>query len=341
MASIKEIAKLASVSQGTASIVLNGKGKQYRISEVTQQKIYEAARELNYQPNISARRLRSGGEIVLPIIALFWALDTRTMLISRFLKGMQETLLAIEGDYELLIQPYVGQKLSEVHSLVTGTRFNGAIIANATEEDEAFLDQAQLNVPIVLYQRGSDKYSSVNVDGFLTGENVARLFAGNGHRSVGAIVPNVSSKAIRLRKDGFASEVASQGLTLKEEHVVYSDFSEQGGYDAIKRLYEQEGEPPTALFVISDQMAVGALAALNELGKKVPEDIEIVGHDDDEVTRFTIPALSTVHLPVEEMAAECVKLLLDLMHHKQLKPASSVLDTHIVMRQSCVNRALG
>ncbi|MDQ8736448.1 LacI family DNA-binding transcriptional regulator [Paenibacillus sp. LHD-38] len=337
MASIKEIAKLANVSQGTASIVLNGKGKQYRISEVTQQKIYEAARKLNYQPNISARRLRSGGEIVLPIIALFWALDTRTMLISRFLKGMQEKLQTIEGDYELLIQPYVGTKLSEVRSLVTGTRFNGAIIANATEEDEAFLEEAQLNVPIVLYQRGSDKYCSVNVDSYYTGETVARLFASNGHLTVGTIVPNVSSKAIKLRKEGFLSEALKQGLTANEEHIIYSDFSEQGGYEAIKRLYQQDQELPSALFVISDQMAVGALAALNELGKNVPGDIEVVGYDDDEVTRFTIPSLTTVHLPVEEMAAECVRLLMDLMHHKQIEPTSSMLDTHIVIRQSCGN----
>lgn len=335
MASIKEIAKLASVSQGTASIVLNGKGKQYRISDSTQQKVYEAARELNYQPNISARRLRSGGETVLPIIALFWALDTRTMLISRFLKGMQETLRSVEGDYELLIQPYVGTKLNEVRSLVTGTRFNGAIIANATEEDEAFLDEAQLNVPIVLYQRSSEKYCSVNVDGFRSGEKVAEIFAKHGHRTVGVIVPNVSSKAIRIRKEGYLSKVAELGLTVRPEHMLFASFSEQGGYEAIRELLQTGGELPSALFIISDQMAVGALAALNERGKNVPGDIEIVGHDDDEVTQFTIPSLSTVHLPVEAMAEECVKLLMDLMHHKQIEPSSRMLETHIVIRDSC------
>ncbi|MED4599366.1 LacI family DNA-binding transcriptional regulator [Paenibacillus validus] len=335
MASIKEIAQLANVSQGTASIVLNGKGDQYRISALTQQKIYEVARQLNYRPNISARRLRSGGETVLPIIALFWALDTRTVLISRFLHGLQKELASIESEYELLIQPYVGTKLKEMRSLITGTRFNGAIIAIPTEEDEEFLEQAQLNVPIVLYQRSSAKYASVYVDSYGTGKDVAAMFAARGHRKVGALVPNVSSKAIRLRKEGFLAKAAELGLHVEPEHILFSDFSERGGYEAIQRMVETDGQLPSALFVISDQMAVGALSALHTYGKRVPQDIEMIGYDDDEVTRFTIPSLSTVHLPVEEMAGECVRMLTDLMHHKTTGPSSKIFDAHIVVRQSC------
>lgn len=316
-------------------MVLNGKGDQYRISAETQQRIWETARQLNYQPNISARRLRSGGETVLPIIALFWALDTRTVLISRFLKGFQQKLMDIEGEYEMLIQPYVGTKLHEVRSLATGTRFNGAIIANPTEQDEAYLEQTQFNVPIVLYQRSSVRYSSVYVDSYKSGEEVARLFASRGHRTVGAIVPDVSSKAIRLRKEGFLAKASELGLEVVPEHIVFSEFSEHGGYEAIQRLLASGIKPPSALFVISDQMAVGALSALNEFGKKVPEEIEIVGYDNDEVTQFTIPTLSTVHLPVEEMASECVSLLTDLMHHKAAGPLMKIFDTHMVTRNSC------
>ncbi|MEI7024868.1 LacI family DNA-binding transcriptional regulator [Paenibacillus sp. y28] len=335
MASIKEIAQLAQVSQGTASMVLNGKGDHYRISAATQQKIWDAARELNYQPNISARRLRSGGETVLPIIALFWSLDTRTALVSRFLKGVHDSLTALDNEYELLIQPYVGTKLSEVRSLVTGTRFNGAIIANPAEQDEEFLNQANLNVPIVLYQRSSHKYPFVNVDGYLAGEKVAELFASRGHRRVGLVVPDVSSRAIELRKQGFLTKARELGLCVEDKHVVYADFSELGGYQAIRQLEDIGSEWPTALFFLSDHMSVGALMALNELGRRVPDEVEVVGHDDNEVTRFTIPTLSTVHLPVEEMAAECVKLLTDQMHHKSGVPVGKILSSHLVIRQSC------
>jgi DNA-binding LacI/PurR family transcriptional regulator len=335
MASIKEIARLANVSQGTASIVLSGKGNHYRISAATQQRIFEAAREMNYQPNISARRLRSGGETVLPIIALFWSLDTRTVLMSRFLKGFQQAITAIDGDYELLIQPYEGTKLNAVRSLVTGTRFNGAIIANATEADEAYLQEAQLNVPIVLYQRNSTKYSTVNVNNYESGEEVARLFASRGHRRVGTILPDISSKASDLRREGFLAKAAALGLEVAEKHIVYAEHSERGGYDAAKRLLFDGGAPPSALFIINDQMAVGALAAFHELGCQVPGQMEIVGHDDDEVSRFTIPALTTVHLPVEEMAGECLRILVQSMQHQTTEPISRRLDSHIVIRSSC------
>lgn len=315
-------------------MVLNGKGDQYRISAITQQKILEAAKNLNYQPNISARRLRSGGEIVLPIIALFWSIDTRAALINRFLKGIQSSFASLDQEYELLIQPFVGTRLHEIRSLVTGTRFNGAIIANPTEDDEEYLEQANPMVPIVLYQRSSSKYSWVNVDSKKTGEEVAQLFASRDHRQVGLIVPAVSSKAIRLRMEGFLLKARELGMEIADRHIVYSDFSEKGGYQAIRQLLTC-GDLPTALFSISDQMSVGALMALTEAGKRIPEDIEIVGHDDDEVTRFTIPALSTVHLPVEEMAAECVKVLTDQMQYKSHESVHKLLESHLVIRKSC------
>jgi DNA-binding LacI/PurR family transcriptional regulator len=334
MASIKEIARMAQVSQATASMVLGGKGDHYRISPATQRKILEAARQLNYKPNISARRLRSGGEEVLPIIALFWVMDTRAVLISRFLKGLQNSLNGMEGECEIMIQPYVGSRLSQVHSLFTGTRFNGAIIANPTEEDERFLEQADLKMPIVLYQRNSAKYSCVNVDSRKAGAEVARLFASRGHRQVGLVVPNVSSSAVRQRMEGFLSAAGDLGLHVPPQLIVSSDYSEEGGYTAIEQLH-QCSLPYSALFIISDQMAIGALKKFHDAGIRIPADVEIVGFDDDPGTQYTIPTLSTVHLPVEEMAGECLNVLMRLMNHQAATPLRKMFDTHIIMRQSC------
>lgn len=318
-------------------MVLNGKGDHYRISAATQEKIMEAARRLNYQPNISARRLRSGGETVLPIIALFWSLDTRAVLINRFLKGLQQSINAVEHEqeYEILIQPYVGTRLNEVHSLLTGTRFNGAIIANPTEADEAYLEEVTPMVPIVLYQRSSSKYSCVNVDSYKTGERVAELFASRGHRNAGVIVPDVSSRAIRLRMEGFLNKGRELGLDIQEQHLVYEDYSERGGYQAVQRLLAPDNTLPTALFSTSDQMSVGALMALHEAGRAVPQEVEIVGHDDDEITRYTVPTLTTVHLPVEQMAQACFGLLTEMMQHRLQQPVSQIFETHLVIRQSC------
>lgn len=334
MASIKEIAALANVSLGTASFVLNGKGDQYRISPSTQQRVLEAARQLDYRPNISARRLRSTGETVAPIIALFWTTDPRSQLIGRYLKGIQQAIGGLDTEYELLIQPYVGSRLNEVHSLVTGTRFNGAIIALPTEEDERYLQEAQLQVPIVLHQRDSDKYCTVNVDSRRSGQMVADLFARRGHRRAGLVVPEMSSSAIRMRAQGFMERCRETGVELTEQGIGYGEFSERGGYRAVLDLFSREFKP-TALFCVSDQMAVGALYALHELKLAVPEAVEVVGHDNDAASAFSIPSLTTVHLPVEEMAQASVRLLTDLMAHKIAVPTARRFESSLVIRGSC------
>lgn len=335
MISITEIAKRAGVSQSTASIVLNGKGNQYRISAATQQRIQEIARQLGYQPNISARRLRSGGEIVLPIIALMWTQDTRARLIGRFLDGIQQGLTELKDKYEILIVPFKGNKLNQTRSLLTGTRFNGAIIANTTEQDDKFLEQAELNVPVVLYQRQSAKYSTVRVDSFKSGQMVAERFAARGHKQIGLVLPGVSSQAVRLRMEGFLSKAAELGMTLSDRHVITEDYSEQGGYNAAKSIFTDGEEWPTAVFSTSDQMAVGILHALHELSVNVPGQVELIGHDNETVTRFTNPRISTVHLPVEDMGKSCVKLLTDMMKHKTGSKTDKMFDTHIITRDTC------
>jgi len=334
MASMKQIAELANVSVTTASIVLNGKGEQQRISAETQRRVMEAARALDYRPNISAKRLRSGGETVAPVIALFWTLDTRSSLLGPFLKGVQDAMQTLEVEHELLIQPFVGSRIQDVKSLMTGTRFNGAIITNATEEDENYLNEAELNIPIVLYQRSSDKHSFVTVDNYGTGQRIARLLASRGHTRVGLILPQVSSSAIRLRKEGFLQEAASLGMAVSENHIAYGEFSESGGYKAALQIIISE-ERPTALFISSDQMAVGALLALREQGVQVPADMEIVGHDDYDNARYSVPPLTTVHLPIQEMAAACVHMLVDLLGHKIAPPVSRMFETQIIVRETC------
>lgn len=334
MASIREIAKLAEVSVGTASFVLNGKGDQMRISAATQKKVLEAADALGYRPNLSARRLRSRDQKDVPVLAILWTLDTRASLIGRFLKGVHQKLTDEKNGFELLIQPYENENLYKVDSLLSMTRFNGAIVANISKEDQDYLENANINVPIVLYQRNSEKYSNVYVDSFKTGKEVARLFTSRNHKNVGIIVPDISSQAVTQRKEGFLEGVSNYELNLSPEHVLFGDFSELGGYQAAKALLNRD-RLPSALFFLSDQMALGALKAFHEAGIRIPEDLEIIGHDNSENTPYTVPSLSTIHLPVEEMASVCIKTLLDIVTNNIKDPVSIRFDTSFVFRQSC------
>ncbi|WP_223066154.1 LacI family DNA-binding transcriptional regulator [Paenibacillus caui] len=333
MATIKEIASKAGVSPGTASFVLSGKGDLMRISKSTQNKILEIAHSVGYSPNLSARRLRSKGEL-LPVIAILWTLDSRASLISPFLQGIQSQLSGDLERFELLIQPYENSRLDKVDSLLTGMRYNGAIIANASDEDLDFLDNSEVKVPLVIYQRKSEKYSCVYVDSYGVGKQVAELFADKGHSHVGMIVPDSPSQAIYLRFNGFKDAAWERGLYLPDRSIVYGCFSEEGGYKAVKEM-ALTGRLPAAMFFLSETMAIGGLAALHELGVRIPQDIEIVGHDNHDQTRFTIPSLTTVNLPVAAMANSCVDIVMDMIEHKVKEPVAIVHETSLVYRDSC------
>lgn len=333
MGGIREIAQLANVSNGTVSAVLNGKGDVLRISSTTQERVWEAARALNYRPNISARRLRRTDDKSAPVIALFWTWDTRASLMGRFLKGIQSVESTRNGDIELLIQPYTSSSLEEQHSLLGGTRFNGAIVANASARDLAYLSRVEPSVPVVLYQRTLNGYSSVLVDHYRSGSEVASLFHRKGFTQVGMITPDVSSQAISLRQAGFLQTMERLGVRVAEENILTNSFSEQGGFEAASRL---AANPvlPEGVFVLSDQMATGVLAALQAHHIKVPEQVQVVGYDDCESAPFTMPSLTTVHLPVERMAAASIEMLSRLIHHRSEAPLTEMFQTHIVYRNS-------
>lgn len=333
MGGIREIAQMAKVSNGTVSAVLNGKGDDLRISPSTQERVWEAARALNYRPNISARRLRRTDDLSAPVIALFWTWDTRTSLMGRFLKGIQSVASSRSGEIELLIQPYTSSSLEEQGSLLRGTRFNGAIIANASEEDLAYLSRVQPSVPVVLYQRTLIGYSSVLVDHYHSGCEVATLFHAKGFKHAGMITPDVSSQAISQRQAGFLQTAAQLGLIVSANHIVTGSFSERGGYEAASRICANPMHPE-GVFVLSDQMAMGALAAFQALHIKIPEQIQVVGYDDCESAAFTMPSLTTVHLPVEHMAAASIELLSRLIHHRSEALMTETFQTHIVYRNS-------
>ncbi|MDR1932355.1 MAG: LacI family transcriptional regulator, partial [Spirochaetales bacterium] len=176
MVTIKELAAFTGLSVSTVSLVLRGEAKKRSISQATQDKIWRAVKEHNYQPNISARRLRSkkaGGLI----IAIFWTTDFRTPLMVRFLRGIQEALLACGQNLEIIIHPYKPDELHRERSLVEMNMFNAAIIANSTQADMEFLENTAFRMPIVLHNRMSDKFCTAYVNERRLGCLAARVFA--------------------------------------------------------------------------------------------------------------------------------------------------------------------
>lgn len=344
---LKDIARRAGTSVSTVSQVLNERATAVRISEATRRQVLEAARTLGYTPNIAARRLRSARDEVQPlVIGVLLPFDERLAITVPAVGAIHHALegRARDGDArgaEVIVETYQGGALDRVRSLRDNTRYNGAILFNTLPADDRFLEQAgPLPAPLVLMQRSIAGHSWVNTDNRRMGERVAAHLLALGHRRLAIVAPAIPSAAQTARVDGFTDRVLrADGATLAPRRAGRGAFSEAGGHEATAGVLRDLGRagapPPTALFVTTDRMAVGALHALKEAGLRVPEDVAVVGYDNDPVAGFTAPPLTTVDAAVHRSAEEATALLLDLIRGGTLEPRTKLLDAHLVVRASC------
>jgi DNA-binding LacI/PurR family transcriptional regulator len=333
LVTLKELAAYTGLSVSTVSLVLRGEAKQRGISQGTQDKIWRAVKKYNYHPNISARRLRSqaGGGL---IVGIFWTMDFRTPLMVRFLRGIQEAALACGRNLEIIIHPYKGNELHRERSLIDMNMFNAAIIANMSPADMEFLETTALRMPIVLHNRVSGRFCTVYVDEYRQGCIAAEVFASQACRRAAVISAKTPFRRWDERTRGFADTCGRLGIDVARTFMV--DYTMAGGYGGGLMLGEMP-VLPQCLFCPSDTLALGALRAFYRKGVRVPEDLKIItiGNGDPEVEEFAYTSLSAVSFPIEEMARECLHLLLDVVAGKASPPHSIELATEYIPRESC------
>lgn len=337
MITVKNIALKAGISPSTVSIVLSGKAKERHISEETSTKILNIARELGYYPNISAKRLRSGHTEHL-VVAVYWASDFRTSMLSRLIRGLTATINEVNSDVELIIHPYTCGHLSEDIALHSPNAFNGAILGNATKEDLEYLERNDFFFPIVLYNRHSNRYPSVTVDDVELGRIPARIFSANKCKRAAIIASEIRfasmdvTSGIDVRSNSFIKACSESGINISSFQMVENSMS--GGYMGCKAICSLT-PLPDCLFCASDYIAMGVLRFCNEHSILVPKMMQIisVGNGSKEMESFCYPGLSVIVVPIEDMASESLRILLAMLDGKPIE--KKVIPTWFVERESC------
>jgi LacI family transcriptional regulator len=342
MVRLRDIAARAGTSVSTVSIVLGDRPSPVRISEATRQAVLAAARELGYTPDLAARRLRSNGAHMRTIVlAIVYPLDSRLSLISRIVRGVQQQLRAIEAvahpgvTVQLTIETFELGHLDRLRGLREPVWFNGLLVTNTSAADDAYLEELTPAVPVVLFQRYT-RHSAVNTDSVAVGRMAAEHLIELGHRRIGLIYPAASgSQAQALRIQGYRVTLEQAGLAPGPEAPAAGTSWAHDAYIAAESLIAlPPGERPTAIFATNDLLAIGAMRAIRDHGLRVPDDIAIVGCDDAEFAAYQDPPLTTVHLPIEEMAARATTMLLDLIYQRVTPPVQEMFPSHLVVRQS-------
>lgn len=333
---IKQIAELLGVSSGTVSIVLNGRGDQMRISKITQKRIQDIAKEMNYQPNIYARRLRkSGEEETTYIIAIFWREDYLDDLLGRFLKGLYQMIKQQNLNIELVLQPYDFGKLDKYKNSMNSNHFNGAIIGGISSEDQLYLEQNEFDIPIVLVGRNTKKYNSVMIDYYEAGESCANLFYSRNHKTVGLVGLSTKGKSVQLIEMAFKETCKEKNIQIDSNYISYCEERNfASGYESAIKILSNEVKP-TAIFIMDGRNAGGVLKACKTAGLNVPKDIEILVFGENEYFGYSDPTISTIQQPMEQFAEKSLNMIMVSIKNKVDIPMLQELAPIYNFRVSC------
>lgn len=312
---IKDLSAQTGYSVGTVSRVLNN---QPNVSEKARKAILDAAEQCGFQLNTNAKQLKQAHSNSILVIVK----GTSSGLFSGLVQALQARMA---GSGHPLIVDYMDEDLNEVRravQLCVEKKPLGVLFLGGNREN--FLrDFAKIDIPCVLVTDAADgmpfdNLSSVSSDDRMAGRMAIEALVGLGHRSFAVIGGDrETSDTSRLRYLGCMDAFRAEGIdfddTLDYESV---RFSYQDGYRAAKNLLER-GRKFTALFAMSDVMAIGAVRALQDAGLRVPEDVSVMGFDGLEICDFTVPRLATIHQSIEELADHSIRMLRENIEKRQ------------------------
>jgi LacI family transcriptional regulator len=326
---IKDIAHITNLSITTVSRVLNGKTKQYRISEKSRKKILEAAEELNYIPNQIAVNLQSGKTrtIALIIPSLINPFFSRIAgQINLELQRMGYFTLISDSDENVEIEK------EDLKQLIS-RNVEGIIIAPCGNNlDQLKLIQDQ-NIPVVCLDRyieGLD-IPFVSTDNYTGAYLATKHFIKNGHSAIACIQGIESSMPNKLRIKGFKAALKEAGI--KTASISGYDFSVQNGYTETLLLMHSMVKP-TAIFAMSNTIALGCMKALKENGYRIPEDISLIAYDDHPYLDYLSTPLTCVAQPVDDICKIAVRLLFSRINNEEIKASKVFLKPSIKFRDS-------
>jgi LacI family transcriptional regulator len=322
------VAARSGVSFQTTSKVLNGKGS---VSVNTRARILQAASDMGYVPNLQARSLVMRRTLTVGLIAG----DFSDHNLSRFIVGSEHE--ARRQGYGVIITSLESEGSGTEYALpaMMERRVDGILLAAPQmEEDLAFAHVLDRTLPVVsLHPVPGGGVSTVGSDHELTGLLATRHLIEKGHRLIATVIGTRGRRVTQSRLRGYRRALEEAGLPFD------SDLVDEGQWDigaallATQRLVERRPDI-TAIFAQNDTMAIGALSALSKLGKRVPQDIAVVGCDDIDLAPYTAPPLSTVHVPFYEAGAEGMRLLLNMIANRSVTPRKVLLPVHLIPRAS-------
>ncbi|MES2934385.1 MAG: LacI family DNA-binding transcriptional regulator [Pseudomonadota bacterium] len=308
MATIKDVARLAGVGVGTASRALSGKGP---VSREAVARVNAAIVELDFRPSHIARALSANSLGMIGIFVPFFRSKYYCPVLQTFdneLRAVDRHMLVVSGCGKGDLR---SQALEGLNFLIQRD-CDGIIVVSQDISDDDIIQLHRKQPRLVLMNRVVPALlqNSFCCDHRHGGVLAAQTLLTQGHRKFAVISGPITSPDNAKRIEGFFGELALHGIERRQVPTIESDFTTQGGWFAARALLDS-GLRFTGLFCANDELGMGALSYFHQAGIHVPKDVSVVGYDDISTSAFTAPQMTSIHIPVEDIASNCLRLLLN------------------------------
>ncbi|MEV0534836.1 LacI family DNA-binding transcriptional regulator [Kitasatospora sp. NPDC050463] len=329
---LEEVAALAGVGRGTVSRVVNGSP---RVSDKARAAVQAAIAELGYVPNRAARALVTSRTDAVALVVP----EAETRLFSEpyfsdIISGVAAELS--ETDMQLLLILVRNQRERDrLATYLAAQRVDGVLLVAVHRDDPLPGLLESLEIPSVLAGRRNDHevLSYVHADNAGGARMAVRHLLRRGCAQVATITGPLDMEVALARLDGYRRALEEAGRPYDEDLVALADFTEEGGRRAMRTLLERRPDLD-AVFCASDVMAAGAMQVLRGAGRRVPDQVAVIGFDDSIVARHTEPPMTSVRQPIEEMGRTMARLLLEEIAGRHRGSRQVVLATELVVRDS-------
>lgn len=331
-----DVAAMAGVSRTTVSFVINER-PDVKIPNETRQRVVDAALQLGYQPNASARRLAGGRSSVIALVLHQSPEQVASdAMLAETLRGLSAAARA--GGYRVMVELLAPDgSVASYSSLLRAQHADGLIVSGPRSDDPSLLELVRDGFPIVLQGSLPDlAVLSVDVDNVAGARGAVEHLLSLGHRRIACITnaPLVYTAA-QERLAGYTEALDAAGVECEPVLIAEADFDAPSGHVAMARLLARTTFD--AVFVASDVVALGAIGALREAGRRVPDDVSIVGFDDIPLAAYFDPPLTTVRLPAFELGQAAGHALQERIADRAIQ-RRTLLPTELIVRGSTARR---
>ena len=323
--SIEDVAQRAKVSITTVSRVINNVPT---VSDKNRAKVEEAIAALKFKPNVSAQRLARGVNNAIGLVMPGYPGIFHSYYAIELIRGVGHACETHRMDMVFHI--------TDGNNPINSNNVDGIIFADIIENRKQVDAAMAGGTPVLIINNRVDdmEINYVAIDNFEGGRIVAEYLTGFGHERIATITGKLTTQSGHHRFEGFKQYLESHNGGIPPQYVIEGDYSRRSARLAAEDFLKLD-ERPTAIFAASDDMALEAIAVLLEKGLRVPEDISVIGFDDNPACLFGPVALTTVRQPLFQMAEQAVKVLVDAINKKNEAHVQQVLTPEIVVRETC------